>query len=351
MAYKNNAGGEHAFKRLDKELKNDGLKNLLLFYGKEEYLIQWAIDAIVNRYVNPACRELDFFKLDGPTVTVDQIIQNCETLAMMSRQRVVLIRDFKLLEGTKTKSIGEDDEKRLADYLKNLPDSCMLILTSENTDKRKKLLKVIAETGSVYEFNELDERSLKSFIEKKFKEAGKTAKAPVIAEFIASSGYYDKETDYTLYNLDNDIKKAVAHTEGNEILLKDIKDTVSGNLDTNVFSMMDSLSKGRKEEAYQLLHNLLLSGEKEYMLLSLICSNFELILSVKEMREEGCSLQDMKDYLGIHEFRIRKAMEFSERFSLKHLTRVLQKAYEVDKNIKTGFLDSSLALEMFIAEI
>ncbi|HVI41337.1 MAG TPA: DNA polymerase III subunit delta, partial [Anaerovoracaceae bacterium] len=310
-----------------------------------------AIDTLVQKYVNEVTREMDFSRIDGASVTFDQIRNDCETLPFLSERRVVLISDFKLIEGGKTKGFDDEEEKLLADYLKNLPENCMLILTSQGADKRKKLFKAISESGGVYEFGELDEKSLKSYIEKRFKEAGKTARPAVVAELIAASGYYDKDTDYTLYNLENDIRKAIAYNEGVEIGMDAVENSISGNLDTNVFAMIDSLGRDRKDEAYQMLHNLLVSGEQVYKLLALLCSHFEIILSVKEMKEEGKSFSEMKDILGIHEFRIKKAASFAERYTVSHLRKILRETYEIDKNIKTGLLESSLALELFIAEI
>jgi len=351
MAYKSSAAEEHAYKRIDKDIKSNSVKNLLLLYGREDFLIHWAVDALLHKYVNEVCRDMDFSKLDGTAITFEQIRNDCETLPFLSERRVVLITDFKLIEGAKTKGFDEEEEKKLAEYLKKIPDNCLLIITAGGADKRKKIFKSISESGGVYEFGELDEKSLKSYIEKKFKEAGKTARPAVVAELIATSGYYDKDTDYTLYNLENDIKKAVAYNEGTEIGMDAVENTISGNMDTNVFAMIDSLGRDRKDEAYQMLHNLLVSGEQVYKLLALLCSHFEIILSVKEMKEEGKSFSEMKDTLGIHEFRIKKSAGFAEKYTLAHLRKILQKAYEIDKNIKTGLLESSLALELFIAEI
>jgi DNA polymerase-3 subunit delta len=351
MAYKSSAAEEHAYKRIDKDIKSNRVRNLLLLFGREDFLIHWVVETLLKKYVNEACRDMDFSKLDGTSVTFEQIRNDCETLPFLSERRVVLITDFKLIEGGKTKGLDEEGEKLLADYLKAIPEHCMLIITSESADKRKKVYKSITESGGVYEFGELDEKSLKAYIEKRFKEAGKTAKPSVVAGLIAASGYYDKDTDYTLYNLENDIKKAIAFNEGAEIDMDTVENTISGNMDTNVFAMIDSLGRERKDEAYQMLHNLLVSGEQVYKLLGLLCSNFEIILSVKEMKEEGKSFSEMREILGIHEFRIKKAAAFAERYTLVQLRKILQKTYEIDKNIKTGLLESSLALELFIAEI
>lgn len=351
MAFKSNASEEHAYKKIDKEIRSNSLKNLLLLFGRENFLIHWAIETIIKKYVNESCKEMDYTKLDGTAVTFEEIRNACETMPFLSERRVVLIQDFKLMEGAKTKGFGEEEENKLAGYLKNLPETCQLIITSESADKRKKLFKAASDSGGVYEFGELDEKSLKAYIEKRFKDAGKSAKSSVVAELIQASGYYDKDTDYTLYNLENDIKKAIAYTEEQEIGHDAVANTVSGNMDTNVFAMIDSLGRDRKDEAYQMLNNLLVSGEQVYKLLALLCSHFEIILSVKEMKEEGKSFADMKNILGIHEFRIKKAASFAEKYSVNSLRKILQKSYEIDKNIKTGLLEPSLALELFIAEI
>ena len=189
MAYKSSPAEEHAYKKIDKEIRNNSIKNLLLLYGKEDYLIRWAINTLIGKYVNEACRDMDFSKIDGTAVTFEQIRDCCETLPFLSEKRVVHLSDLKLIEGGKTKGLDEDGEKLLAEYLKNLPEQCMLIITSESADKRKKLYKSISECGSAYEFGELDEKSLKSYIEKRFKESGKNARPAVIEGLIAASGY------------------------------------------------------------------------------------------------------------------------------------------------------------------
>lgn len=351
MAGRSAAAAEHAYKRIDKDIRSNSVKNLLLLYGREDFLIRWAVDTLVRKYVNEVSRDMDFSRLDGASSTFEQIRNDCETLPFLSEKRVVLVTDFKLIEGEKIKGFDEEAEGLLADYVKNIPENSLLIFTSGSADKRKKIFRAVSEAGGVYEFGQLDERSLRSYIEKRFREAGKTARPSVVAELIAASGYYDRDTDYTLYNLENDIKKAIAYSESSEIGMDAVGNTVSGNMDTDVFAMIDSLGRGRKDEAYRILHNLLTSGEPVYRLLALLCNHFEIILSVKEMKEEGKSFTEMKDCLGIHEFRIKKAASFAEKHTLSRLRRILQKAYEIDKNIKTGLLEESLALELFISEI
>lgn len=76
----------------------------------------------------------------------------------------------------------------------------------------------------------------------------------------------------------------------------------------DVFAFTDALSSGKKGDALRILHSLLESGENVFKLLGLICSQYETILSVHEMRSDGMDLAQMKAALGIHEFRIKKGL-------------------------------------------
>lgn len=327
------------------------MNHLLYFYGKETYLIEWAIKLIASHFVNPVCRALDLTVLSGDEISFSDVMSCCETLPVMSPYKVVIVPDFKPLSGGKRKGFGEQEEKDLTEYLKTVPDSCLLIFTGEAPDKRKKLYKAIDSCGQTYDFCQLDERLLKGFIEKRIHAAGKTVQPSVISMFITESGYYDKDTEYTLYHLINDIEKAAAHSQGDEIQREDVTSAVSGNVDTNVFAMIDALSQGRRDEAFRLLHNLMLFGEKEYRLLALISAQFESILAAREMKEEGKSFEQIRSQLNLHEFRVKKAVQFAERYSRSHLKVILSKTYQVDEQIKTGLLPAALALELLLAQI
>lgn len=342
---------EHAFKKIEKDIRNDCLGNPLFFYGREQYLIRWAISTLVEKYVNPSTKDLDLSKLDSKSMTLDTLIQQCETLPFLSTKRVVLIEDFILFAGEKLKGFPEEGEERLIEYLKNVPKDCVLIFTASSADKRRKLYKTIQSVGACYEFGGLDETLLRGLIEKRLRQGGKWAKPGLIGEMMQISGYYDKETDYTLYHFENDISKVIALSDGDEIKIEDIKGGITGNGETYVFDLIDALSQGNKEEAFSLLNHLLTSGVNAHKLLALACAQFEILLIVSEMKEDGFQYEQIKEFLGIHEFRIKRAISFANRYSVVQLRNALSKAYLVDETIKSGLMDAKLALEMLVASI
>ena len=245
--------------------------------------------------------------------------------------------------------------KALTEYLPDVPEGSLLIMTAaedEDTNPKNKIRTVAAKCGRVYDFLQpLNDKLLRSFIEKRFRSAGKVHRTSVTDTIINASGYGNKAIEYNLYNLENDLKKIIAHSCGGEITDADVMSVLSVSPENNVFAMLDAIGRNRKDEAFRLLHNLLVSGTPEFGLVKMITSQIELILSVKELKEEGNSLAAIQKKLGVHQFRVKKAMALTGRYSSAHLKKILSSAYDIDENIKSGLFDSTLALEFFIANI
>lgn len=341
MAYKKKTPAEHAFKRIQADINSDTLKNIILFYGPEDHLIRWSEEKIKERYVNAAVEMFDFIRLDGSECAAGDIRSACETMPMMSEKRMVIVDDF---------DTGGEYAEDMVEYFSEFPEFTVLVLISKDPDKRRKLFKTIQKYGAEYEFDRLDMPQLKTFITKRLRASGKSFDADVPAVIAEASGYYDKDSDYTLDNLINDIAKIISHS-GERIIPEDVDETISGNEERDVFAFADALASGRKGEALELLSVLLSYGENEFKLLGLICSQFETILLVNEMRADGLTTKTMHDMTGIHEFRIKKSLPLAQRYTASRLRHILMKAYEVDRNIKSGLSEPRTALELFTATV
>ena len=347
---------EHAFVAIGKDMKAGKIPPLVLLCGREEYLVKWYADALVKKYVSKASEMMDLTVLDGENATLENIRDGLETLSLMSERKVVVLPDFAPASGSELKSIPQADMKELLEYFRHIPDGSMLLITArEPEDNRKRKNKVrtaVEECGKVYDFQPLNDRQLKGFIEKRFKAAGKTCAGSVMELIISESGYGSKSVDYGLYNLENDLRKIIAHSgRSAEIRPGDVRGVVTVNPENNVFAMLDAIGRNRKDEAFRLLHNLLDSGMSVYSLLGSITGQLELILSVKEMKDERRTLTDMQKALGVHQFRVKKAMAVTGLYSTEDLRNALSAAYEVDESVKTGLMDEALALEYFIARL
>lgn len=324
---------EHAFQRFQKDIKED-MSGLVVFTGEEEYLISWAKGMLIDRFTDEITRTLDLDVIEDDDYDMDRIIAGCETLPMMSEKRVVVLRDY-----------GKPDLKAIGEYADSIPETSILLLIVTGTGRYLK------GKGRQYEFGPLERSQLVSFISKRFREKGKTAEKSMITAIIEESGYYNRDIDYTLANLVGDIEKIAALASGDTVALEDIRTGISDNLEHGVFTMIDEISRGRKDRAFSLLHQIVTSGEDEIRLLALIISQLEIMLQTKELMENGWQVQSIAKKIKIHEFRVKKAANYCRRFTAGELEHALKEAFDADIKIKRGILDGRLALEMLIAGI
>ncbi len=342
-----------SYKEFVQHMKATEPLKVYVLHGKERYLINWAVDALKEKHISSDFRDFNFDKIHGSVASLEVIVNTCETLPMMSQRRMLVLDDFSILEGGKIKSFSEEDEKAFVKYLEDISSSCIVIMTcGSKLDKRKTLYKRLSKSGSIFEFNLLEPSDLKKWVAKHFKKKGKIINNAGIQKFIEITGYYDKESEYTLYNLENDIQKIVHFTGAEpEINQEDIIQIVCGNIDRNIFDLIDAVSNKKKSEALKLLNDALLYGEAEYKILALLNRQFENLLHIKMLQGNGKNIAYMKEKLSLPEFVVNKLIRVSNAFTLETLKNINIQIHEVDKNIKTGIIEPKLALELFVAGI
>ncbi|MBQ6496959.1 MAG: DNA polymerase III subunit delta [Firmicutes bacterium] len=367
---------EHAYIKIGKDLKAGRIPGLVVLQGEEEYLVHFYADLLMKKYVNEATKALDITVLDRETVTVSEIIENLETISLLSERKVVLIRDFidakgkypKNLQPPKRNQIGGEGFQSFIDYVNGasggIPDGALLLLTiarqEDDGPSAKRLVtdfdRTVSGKGNVYDFGPLDPAQLWGFIEKRFRAAGKQYRSPLISEIVQTCGYTNKNIDYGLYELENDLKKVIAHSGASpEITREDVVGVITMNPENDIFGMLDAVAGNHKDRALKLLHNLLEDGVNEFQILGMITGQLDLMLVTREMQEEGMSLPAIKEAMyksdRTNEYRTERALRSARRFRTDDLKRILSSAYDVDMNIKSGLYDAKLALEMFVAGV
>ena len=353
---KNSANGSRrkngdlsGYRILSRQLETETLPRVLLLYGPEDYLIRWSTSRIISRYVPEETRLFNLNTFDGYSYdTAQPIVEACEMLPVLAQKKVVLLEHFRKTTGQKS---NQDAVSELAGYLSNVPDTTILIFTmTEEEDAGKPFFDAVGKAGRVYRFDRLDRPTLAGFTRKYLKQAGALFSNDIVASIIDLSGYYDRETDYTLDDLRNDIDKLALYSEGS-ITLRDVETIVLGNEETDGFAFTDALSSGDKQEALRILSSMLSHGSNEFSVLGLICSQFEVMMLIQETREHGQNSSFLERELRINSYRIRRLSVPASRYTAAQLKRSLLKAYEIDRNVKTGVMDARLGLELFIATV
>lgn len=361
------ANGEHAFVRIERDLKNDRIPGVVLLCGREDYLTHHYSHAILDRYLNPASRQLDLSVLEGKNVSMDQIESAALVLPLLSQRRVIFLPGFVDSRG-KLPELFQNSEKMqdsLAEYMKTLPEGVLLLITAEKpvttgdykkqSDGRKlRALQAAVKKagGAEYDFGPLTDAQLKGFIAKRLKASGKGCEPGVIRRIIRDSGYGGRYTEYDLYTLENDLKKLAACSTESIITERDAAMVLTDSPEVNVFRMLDAVGRNRKDQALISLNTLYESGESDQGILSNLTGQLELMLIAGELREEGFRIRDAAAYLQkeekIGEYRAKIVSESASRFTVPQLRFMFSSACDIEKNIKSGLMESRLAFEYFI---
>lgn len=349
MAYKNTSA-EHAFQTFHKDLSKKNFENIIFMYGEEEYLTEWACNSLTDKFVDSSMRSMDFVKISDGEGT-ESLLAACDTFSVFSEKRIIWAYDFPPLSKKNAKGFTERDIENLIEYMKNPNPSTILVLSCVKPSDSSVLVKYLKKEHQVYAFDRLDRKQLSAFAEKRFKAAGRQISRATLKYLIDETGYFNRESEYRIFNLENDIKKILAYSDGDFISEEDIDATLKGDLDKFAFDFLDAVTSGHKDVALRLFNNIVGTGGDVYSVLGLLISQFELMTEAKELYQDGADRQEIPGILKVNPYRVKKAMAFGDKFTLNKLKDILIQLYQADRNIKTGAMDQNLIIELIIGRM
>ena len=325
--------------------KNKGiLKDVLLFYGAEDFLMNWAVESIVDDYVDEAARDIDLIHLEGDQVTSADIMAQARAYSMFSAKRVVVVRNYLPLF-RKTADANADE---LLTFASQPQDSSVVIFVLESryspdiTSYGKKLAKVCG----AYEFARLERADLKAFITKRVHMAGKMIARRELEHMIDVTGYYNKGSLYDLAQLEKDIYKISRACSSDTVNMQLIEDIMIGDSDRFVFGLVDALVAGERGKALAIAEAIIRDEDGSMAVLALLTKQFEIMYDALELNEKGYSISQMAKKTGINEFRFKRAFSAAGRYSKRRIGKILTELYNTDRDIKNGNIDKDVALEL-----
>ena len=335
-----------AYKDFINDLRKDILKDVLFFYGAEDYLMEWAVSQIISRYVDDEWRSIDVKHIDGSSCSAYEIMGEARAYSMFSDKRVIVVRNYLPLY-RKNSDAGSDE---LLDFAAGSQGSSVLVFLLESrfsgdmTAFGKKMLKA---AGS-YDFARLERADLKAFISKRI-QAGKKLIARREMEFLIDvTGYYNRDSSYTLTQLDSDLSKIVRACAGDEVTRDIIEDLLTGDEDRYVFNLVDALVSGSLARALEITETIIREEDGAMPVTALLTKQFEIMYDSLELSEQGMTISMMAKKTGVNEFRFKKAYQAASAYSLSRIRKLLTDLYNIDRDIKRGDIDKDTALELFV---
>jgi DNA polymerase-3 subunit delta len=307
-----------------------------LFYGKENYLKEDISKKLRNRLIDPAYRELNYKVFYGEKLSINEVINDLETLPLISKHKLVVIKE--------AENINNNDKKKLIDYFNRLSlknnFSTLIIIYKENSPN-KELITAIKRIGIAVNFNITDKGKLALWIKSKFKQSNKkiTHEALFYLQSIIGSD---------LGRLFNEIDKIDIYTKDQKIIEKeDVMITIGGSEAVNIFKVLDSIGDKDIKNAIDGLVKLNQGTLHHLPIFAMIYRQIKLIFQVKLLLTNGFNFKEVEKKIKLPYFVVEKIIKQSKKYTFKEIC----KSYELLNIADLGFKDSQKEPKIILEEL
>jgi DNA polymerase-3 subunit delta len=149
-----------------------------------------------------------------------------------------------------------------------------------------------------------------------------------------------------------EVEKLALYAEDGEISPDDVKEMCPPDLDSNIFSFVDSLASGQREGALGALEGLFSAGEPPLRVLYMMRRQFQLILRAKSLSDRGVPRKEIPGKLKVPPFVARKLEDQGRRFSEEGVENALALVLDLESGLKGGSdLAPELQIELAVLEL
>lgn len=328
-----------------KETIKSGSANLYVFYGVESYLVEQYARMVVRETVEEGFDAFNLQQFDGGEVSIAELEDAVEALPMMTDRKCVVVRDLDPCSG---------DTDRLLRLMEQVPDSCVLVFRQMTVlpDKRKngwkEFLKMAEKQGVVMHFERKDVTEAAKML------AG-GAKRRGCRLDVADAHYLVEQVGNDLNLLIHELDKLCALAgEDGEITRRMIDTACPKNLEAKVFDLSKDILYRRRQQAFDLLHQLRIQRAEPVMVLGALSGAFSDFYRAKVAVASGTSAESMaahfKSYKG-KEWKLKSAARDCGRQTIETLRTCLQILAETDTALKLRSGEEWVLLEQTVARL
>lgn len=336
------------YETLEKDIKNQKIKNSYVFCGADEELIKEAVGNLVNPYIDEGLRDLNFIKFDGVQCTFDEIMNACETLPFMAEKKVVIVYRCAFLK-EKLDASNKSLYNSMKEYLKDMPEHTILVLyhvfgDKRDTVKKNKNIMALDKITTVVQIDKLKRDGFYKRVDSMFKENNKSINKIELR-------YLCEKLPMNLDIAKKEVSKIVDYVGDRDINKKDIDLLIPNKSEDDVFDLVDLISQRKIERALDILNELLFKADQHMLIITTIENQFKRLYDIKIGLLKGKNVQDFIGEFRIPQFVVEKLILQSKKFSRGQLEKILTFCINTEKNLKSSSGDKKAELELFLLNI
>jgi DNA polymerase-3 subunit delta len=335
-----------------------------ILHGEEEFGLGEELATLRARLAegDEAMAQLNTTILDGHHLTLGELRHACDSIPFMADRRLVIVHGLLGRWASRDKNQGETASGReepaskqdfftdLAAYLPNLPPTTRLVFVESNTLKPSHpILKVSEAEGKqrrafVRHFPKPRYDDLPGWIQNRARDKGSEINyeaTRVLASLVGRD----------LRLLDQEIEKLLLYTDGQPVTVEDVRTLVSLAREASIFDLVDCVGRRETDRALRLLHRMLEEEAEPLYLLAMLARQVRILIQVSELQTQHLTPREMANRLKLHPYVVEKGIVQARNFDLAQLEAAHRQLVETDWKIKTGELESILALDTLVVAL
>jgi DNA polymerase-3 subunit delta len=303
------------------DIKAGNIKPIYFLMGEEPYYIDKLSDYIEQHLLTEEEKGFNQSVLYGRDVTVEDIVGTAKRYPMMAERQVVVIKEAQDL--VKTIDLLES-------YAEHPMPSTVLVLCYKykTLDKRKKLVKLIAKNGVLFESKKMYDNQVGVWVTRVLQGKGLTIEPKanaMLVEFLGND----------LGKINNELEKLqLILPKGSVISPKHIEDNIGFSKDFNNFELLNALGSKNQLKAYQIVQYFS-ENEKANPVPVTISTVFGFF--VKLLKYHGLKDKNPKNVaavLGIHPFFVKDYDLALRNYPMRKVSAVVATMRSIDVKSK-----------------
>lgn len=305
--------------QIKSDIQTNNIKSMYIFTGEELEVMNIYLKQMSTHSGKQLVR-MDSFK---------QIYNSCKSPKMMSESKLYIVRDDnEILTNEKIHNLLNNME-----WIRNN----ILVVVFTSVDKRSKFYKTYKTT--IVEFNTLESRILKKYIQKQIALSDKNCDKLID---LCESNYgrilleIDKVHTYALC-------KKVSHDKAFELLSQD--GTIYKPSKDAIFDFVDAILN-RSSKCFDLYRQCVEVGEASLVMLTVLYNNVKQTLQI-----QVCESKDISKTTGLTGWQIQCCKKYVGNYKTKELIRIMKLIRSLEIGIKTGKIEEQLTVPYLLVNI
>lgn len=308
------------------------MKNSYLLEGNDGIVLDKKIDEIISstNFSNASRSSYDIDEKD-----LSDALEDLDTYSFLNDKKVIVIKNV-------FSNNSDIKATHLLKYIDNPNPDNLLILTCKKLDNRLNLAKKIKSNKNITFIKlEVNPNKYVKEILKDYKIEDSTINLLI------------EKCRGNITALNSECNKLMIYKiEEKNITKSDIYDMVIERLGESnevLFSFVNSILSKNKTNSFKEYEELLKYNIDSNSIIGLVSSQTRLIYQIKILNEKGLSNEQIRETLGVKSiFQIKKIKEYTYKYTYKELANLISSLAKIDLNIKSGKLNSNMAIDMLL---